>query len=204
MFTTFLDSLEESIQDSSTASRVAVATVFLVSYLVKNRYHLGLSIYPSSLKTLFLTLLNQIMRFLQRINEAISFRGLSISGYPVLQNIWSYKSKKASERFGDVGNTYIHLAEITNEKPYEFPYLKSGASPHLTVGLRRLKRGNWLTIDDKYLPEHSTRSIHLSQARPSVLHCLLGSESACQEVLSLVSSLVVTRYPMMVTFRNRL
>ena len=133
----------------------------------------------------------------------LAFIAFSIRRYPVFQKFWSHEPKNVSENFENAGNAYIHLAEIANNKPYEFPPLKSGTSSHMTMGLRRLKHGNWLTIDDRYLQEHTIRSVHLSQARSAVLQCLPGSESACQEALSLVSSFLAARYPAMFAFTGR-
>lgn len=122
---------------------------------------------------------------------------VSCRKYLVLHTVWFHEPKKISEHFEDAGKASVDFAEIAQEEPYRFPPLKSGASAHMTMGLRKLKRGNWLTIDEKYLTEHVIRSAQLSRARPSVLQCLPGSESACQEVLSVVSSFLVARYPMM-------
>jgi hypothetical protein len=79
--------------------------------------------------------------------------------------------------------------------PYVFPPLKPPTSPHMTMALKRLDRGNWLAIDDTYLRAHSTRAALLRDHKPSVLACIPSSELACREVLSLVSTFLSTRYP---------
>jgi hypothetical protein len=85
-------------------------------------------------------------------------------------------------------------------KPYEFPPLKLGSSAKLNMGLSKFEGDNWLTIDDQYNSEHTLRSKHLSEALPSVVQCLAGSEHACQEVLLEVSSFLAFRYPRLFTF----
>ncbi|KAI9729419.1 MAG: hypothetical protein M1818_008526 [Claussenomyces sp. TS43310] len=63
------------------------------------------------------------------------------------------------------------------------------------MGLRRLDRTNWLSITPHYLKEHALRANLLSTRKSSVLACLPGSEAACHEVLSLISTFLLDRYP---------
>lgn len=94
-------------------------------------------------------------------------------------------------------NVSWHDTQATDEKPYKLPPLKPGASIHMNMGLRKFESFNWLTIDEHYLPEHNIRSRLLSDYISSVLQCLPGSEAACDEVLSAVTSFLTSRYPYM-------
>jgi hypothetical protein len=88
-------------------------------------------------------------------------------------------------------------AILADREPYQFPPMKLGTSSQMTMGLRRLVQEDWLTIDDNYMVEHDLRASQLADKRPSVLQCRPGSETACQEVLTLVSTFLLARYPKM-------
>lgn len=97
-------------------------------------------------------------------------------------------------------NVSLSGAQVVDDKPYKLPPLKRGASTHMNMGLRKFESLNWLTIDEYYLSEHNIRSRLLSDHLSSVLQCLPGSESACHEVLSAVTSFLTSRYPYMFRF----
>jgi hypothetical protein len=66
----------------------------------------------------------------------------------------------------------------------------------MAMGLKRLDQSNWLTLDSKYLPEHTIRGNLLNSAsRPDVIQCLPGSEAACNEVLETVTTFLTSRFP---------
>jgi hypothetical protein len=94
----------------------------------------------------------------------------------------------------------LQHTQAVEDKPYKLPPLKPGASTHMNMGLRKFESFNWLTIDENYLPEHDIRSRLLSDHLSSVLQCLPGSESACHEVFSVVTSFLTSRYPYMFMF----
>jgi hypothetical protein len=81
-------------------------------------------------------------------------------------------------------------------KDYQFPPLREKTSTRMAMGLKRLEESNWLTVDSKYLPEHTIRCRLLnSTSRPSVIQCLPGSEAACHEVLETVAAFLTSRFP---------
>ncbi|KAI9766685.1 MAG: hypothetical protein M1840_006329 [Geoglossum simile] len=63
---------------------------------------------------------------------------------------------------------------------------------HLTMGLRKLDKKNWLTIDDNY---HQLKAELLTGSKSKVLQCLPGSESACLEVLEVVLDFLIEKWP---------
>jgi hypothetical protein len=65
----------------------------------------------------------------------------------------------------------------------------------MSMGLKRLEESNWLTIDTFYHTEHTLRANMLNFSRSNVLQCLPGTETACQEVLDLVTSFLSRRFP---------
>src|SRR5947209_6902957 len=77
----------------------------------------------------------------------------------VLHTFGFREPKNISKHFEDAGNASIDLAGIATEDRYELPPLKSGTSPHMNMGLKKLNRGNWLVVDDNYLTEHIIRSV---------------------------------------------
>jgi hypothetical protein len=83
-----------------------------------------------------------------------------------------------------------------NVKDYQFPSLREKTSTRMAMGLKRLDESNWLTLDSKYLPEHTIRCNLLnSLSRPDVIQCLPGSEEACHEVLETVTTFLTSRFP---------
>jgi hypothetical protein len=92
-----------------------------------------------------------------------------------------------------VPDTEIKLSR--DVKPYQFPPLRERTSTKIAMGLKRLDESNWLTLDSNYLAEHFLRCSLLCTKRPQVLQCLPGSDVACHEVLSLVTSFLSSRFP---------
>ncbi|KAG4432037.1 hypothetical protein IFR05_012476 [Cadophora sp. M221] len=84
---------------------------------------------------------------------------------------------------------------LQDVKPYQFPAMKERTHSRVAMGLKRLDESNWLTLDSNYLPEHALRLNFLTTCRSNVIECLPGSESACQEVLNIVTSFLSTRFP---------
>jgi hypothetical protein len=80
-------------------------------------------------------------------------------------------------------------------KPYQFPPLRERTSTKMAMGLKRLDQSNWLTVDSNYLPEHVLRCGLLCTNHPQVIQCLPGSEAACHEALSAVTSFLSSRFP---------
>ena len=76
------------------------------------------------------------------------------------------------------------------------PFNQSGRY-HMTMGLRKLDLGCWLTIDKTYLTHQKVRTDLLANMKPQVLQCLPGSEDACTEVLDIVVDYLTTKYPAM-------
>ena len=101
---------------------------------------------------------------------------------------------------GSAPDTEIKLSQTVNL--YKFPPLRERTSTKMAMGLKRLDSSNWLTLDSAYLPEHFLRCNLLCTHRPQVIQCLPGSESACHEVLSLVTSFLSSRFPQHFTLTN--
>jgi hypothetical protein len=92
-----------------------------------------------------------------------------------------------------IGKTEHNI--LQDVKPYQFPPLRERTSTKMAMGLKRLDIDNWLTLDSHYLPEHDLRSELFKTKKANVIQCLEGSEEACYEVLEVVSSFMVTRFP---------
>lgn len=118
----------------------------------------------------------------------------------IFQQFMPARSKKESKHLDDPVSSSLYRGQATYEEPYRLPPLKIGASTQMTMGLRPFDCFNWLTIDENYILYHKKRSQLLSNQARSVLQCLPGSESACHEVLSVVSSFLASRYPSMFRF----
>jgi len=116
----------------------------------------------------------------------------SLSTWP---RIWEQTLSKSS--LGSTNQTpcTAETKILHDVKPYQFPPLKVRASSRIAMGLKRLDQSNWLTLDSNYLPEHALRCSLLLTSRPSVIQCLPGSEAACQEVLTIVTSFLGIRFP---------
>ncbi|TGO27713.1 hypothetical protein BPAE_0038g00590 [Botrytis paeoniae] len=82
------------------------------------------------------------------------------------------------------------------QKPaYVLPPLKP-TSPHPTsMGLKRLDKSNWLTIDSTYLPEHELRASLLETHGSCVLQVLPPAVPATYELLEMVIEFLLDRYP---------
>ncbi|TVY89513.1 hypothetical protein LAWI1_G002248 [Lachnellula willkommii] len=78
---------------------------------------------------------------------------------------------------------------------YVFPPLQPKTSSRSSMGLKRLEKSNWLTIDAHYTSEHQVRNYLLRTSHPNVIQCLPGSEAACHEVLSTAVDFLITRFP---------
>ncbi|QSZ30402.1 hypothetical protein DSL72_004925 [Monilinia vaccinii-corymbosi] len=79
--------------------------------------------------------------------------------------------------------------------PYVLPPLKP-TSPHPTsMGLKRLEKSNWLTIDHTYLHEHTIRASLLETQHPCVIQVLPVALEATHELLALVIEFLLQRYP---------
>ncbi|TVY46352.1 hypothetical protein LOCC1_G003615 [Lachnellula occidentalis] len=78
---------------------------------------------------------------------------------------------------------------------YALPTLQSKTSSRTSMGLKRLEKSNWLTIDTHYTSEHQVRNYLLRTSHPNVIQCLPGSEAACHEVLSIAVDFFITRFP---------
>ncbi|TGO58305.1 hypothetical protein BOTNAR_0183g00150 [Botryotinia narcissicola] len=86
--------------------------------------------------------------------------------------------------------------QLGPQKPtYVLPPLKP-TSPHPTsMGLKRLDKSNWLTIDSTYLPEHELRASLLETHGPCVLQVLPPADPATHELLKMVIEFLLDRYP---------
>ncbi|TVY53673.1 hypothetical protein LCER1_G004114 [Lachnellula cervina] len=78
---------------------------------------------------------------------------------------------------------------------YVFPPLQPKTSSRTSMGLKRLEKSNWLTLDAHYTSEHQVRNYLLRTSHPNVIQCLPGSEAACHEVLSIAVDFLITRFP---------
>src|SRR6266536_4067390 len=85
--------------------------------------------------------------------------------------------------------------DINSLEPYPLPPIEGKSRYKMNMGLRRMDRKNWLTIDKNYLKEHQVRSVLLSSKRNGDIQCLAGSEAACMEVLDVVVEHLTQRYP---------
>ncbi|TGO51125.1 hypothetical protein BCON_0168g00100 [Botryotinia convoluta] len=83
-----------------------------------------------------------------------------------------------------------------SQKPaYVLPPLKP-TSPHPTsMGLKRLDKSNWLTIDSTYLLEHELRASLLETHGPCVLQVLPPAVPATYELLEMVIEFLLDRFP---------
>lgn len=84
---------------------------------------------------------------------------------------------------------------IKDTPAYVFPALTPKTAAKTSMGLRRLEASNWLPVDSHYQSEHAIRSSLLSTQHSNVVQCLPGSEQACHEVLDIVVTFLVARYP---------
>jgi hypothetical protein len=85
--------------------------------------------------------------------------------------------------------------ELDSLEPYPLRPIEGKPKYKMNMGLRRLDRVNWLTIDKNFLPQHLVRSELLSREKNRVLRCLAGSEAACAEALEVVVEHLTQRYP---------
>lgn len=107
----------------------------------------------------------------------------------------SHVSSKHSKH--EHGACFTPPIPIAVPKDFVMPPLQrlSSKTVQMNMGLKRLDKSNWLTIDSHYHLEHIIRASNLNQYKPSVLQCLPGSELACAEVLDRVSAFLAFRYP---------
>ena len=111
---------------------------------------------------------------------------------------WQRLSKRYTSPWTSVSeNTTADKKETLPKtlQPFQLPPLKLRTSSRMAMGLKRLDESNWLTIDNFYHSEHTLRAHMLEKSRPSVLQCLPGTETACHEVLDLVTSFLSKRFP---------
>lgn len=111
------------------------------------------------------------------------WRPSSASRLPKVQR----KSATFSSQLGKTQGT-------EKEYQYVFPPLQPKTSPRTSMGLKRLEKSNWLTIDSYYTSEHRIRNHLLKTSRQNVIQCLPGSEAACHEVLSIAVNFLTTRF----------
>ncbi|TVY33277.1 hypothetical protein LSUB1_G005867 [Lachnellula subtilissima] len=78
---------------------------------------------------------------------------------------------------------------------YALPPLQPKTPSRISMGLKRLEKSNWLTVDAHYTSEHQVRNYLLRTSHPNVIQCLPGSEAACHEVLSIAVNFLITRFP---------
>ncbi|KAK2762113.1 hypothetical protein FQN54_001120 [Arachnomyces sp. PD_36] len=88
-------------------------------------------------------------------------------------------------------------SELGQMTPYPNDPIKGKEKYKITMGLRRADMKNWLTIDNKYMPEHRVRDQLLKEERKKVFQCLPESQEACKETLEVVTKFLCERYPQM-------
>ncbi|OKL56284.1 hypothetical protein UA08_08456 [Talaromyces atroroseus] len=82
--------------------------------------------------------------------------------------------------------------DATEPHPYR-PW--SSGKFAMTMGIQKVPSEEWLTLDRRYVPEQALRRELLARHHDGVMQILPGSESACEEVLSMVVSYLTQRYP---------
>ncbi|KAI9759719.1 MAG: hypothetical protein M1835_000323, partial [Candelina submexicana] len=80
------------------------------------------------------------------------------------------------------------------------PAFRKDAKFHMTMGLRKLDKANWLTIDKNYSRHYDIRTDLLHGSKERVLQCLPGSEDACAETLEVVVDFLTQKYSQMFEF----
>ncbi|KAI9765985.1 MAG: hypothetical protein M1840_006992 [Geoglossum simile] len=63
---------------------------------------------------------------------------------------------------------------------------------HMTMGLRKLDKESWLTMDDSY---HQLRAELLTESKSKVFQYLPRSEPACREALEVVLDFLTETWP---------
>ncbi|KAE8441150.1 hypothetical protein EG329_005833, partial [Mollisiaceae sp. DMI_Dod_QoI] len=109
-------------------------------------------------------------------------------------------TRPSDNRRPSLGKTETKITQ--DIAPYKFPPLHPKSSSRMAMGLKRLDHSNWLTLDSSYLSEHEIRISLLSTRRPDVVQCLPGSQAACHEVLSVVTTFLATRFPQHYSITN--
>jgi len=86
---------------------------------------------------------------------------------------------------------------------YTFPPLQLKTSSRTSMGLKRLDKSNWLTLDSHYTSEHRIRNYLLRTSHQDVIQCLPGSEEACHEVLAITVDFYTSRFPEHFTIKGK-
>jgi hypothetical protein len=126
---------------------------------------------------------------------SLTFAIVSFSRSSLIQKAWSFTSHGWSKRLRYQSTAPTSCSYAKAQHDFTLPPLKTGSSSKMNMGLKRLDKSNWLSIDKHYYSENRIRASQLDNNRSSVLQCLPGSEIACAEVLDLVSTFLTNRYP---------
>jgi Protein of unknown function (DUF3445) len=125
-----------------------------------------------------------VAAWIQRHRKAKPSSSSSLLGSPV-----HLDSKQDAARITPLEHFNV---EATEPHPYR-PW--SSGKFAMTMGIQRVLAEEWLTLDQRYVPEQALRRELLQDHRDGVMQILPGSESACEEVLSMVVSYLTQRYP---------
>ncbi|PGH28230.1 hypothetical protein AJ80_00121 [Polytolypa hystricis UAMH7299] len=90
-------------------------------------------------------------------------------------------------------------AERDPEKmdPYPPGQIKGKPKYCVTMGLKKLDKQNWLTIDGAYTEQHELRDGLFRDQRRKVLTCLPSAAAACEEAMQEVVAFLCGQYPTM-------
>ncbi|EEH20123.2 hypothetical protein PABG_02382 [Paracoccidioides brasiliensis Pb03] len=86
-------------------------------------------------------------------------------------------------------------SDLEKLNTYPVEQIKGKERYRITMGLKRLDRHNWLTIDKNYLEQHKLRDTLFRTQGTKVLQCLPEAKYACQELLQEIATYLCDRYP---------
>ena len=74
---------------------------------------------------------------------------------------------------------------------------------YLRLGLHKIDRSAWLTVDNTYIEHQSARDSLLSKKRSECIHITPDSEAACEELMHEVVEFLVDKYPHHFSIRTK-
>lgn len=88
-----------------------------------------------------------------------------------------------------------HHSALASLEARQHPAFRAHPPDYMTMGLRKMDRKDWLTIDNTYERFHGTRSTLLAEKRNECIQVLPEAEMACEELMREVVAFLVERYP---------
>ncbi|WEW54779.1 hypothetical protein PRK78_000204 [Emydomyces testavorans] len=87
--------------------------------------------------------------------------------------------------------------DLETVAPYPSEKIKGFEKYRIRMGLKKMDRANWLTVDKDYVALHRIRKSLLETQKEKMVQCLPEAKEACQEALHEVSKFLCKRYPAM-------